>query len=451
MRYVLNAVYLILVLVFSPWLLYAVLFQGKYRQGWAQKGWGQVPLRTQPGPCVWLHAVSVGEVNLLEPLLKRIAQQHPDWQCVISTTTRTGYELACRKYANYTVFYCPLDFSWAVTRALQRIQPDLLVLAELELWPNLIREAQRRGTRVAIVNGRLSEKSFRGYSRVVRWIRPLLGQIDWIAAQTDDYAIRFRTLGAPAERIAVTGSMKFDGASSTRDNPRTRSLAAWAAIEPDDVVFLAGSTQHPEEQLALQTYRQLQACWPRLRLVLAPRHAERFEEVAQLLAQSGLPWTRRSQLRPGQRAERVLLVDTIGELGAWWGVAQIGFVGGSLGKRGGQNMIEPAAYGTAVSFGPNTRNFRDVVSLLLQAEAAQVVHSGPELTAFVENCLSDPESARQMGTRAQQLVRKQVGAADRTLLGLEKLMADRRTTGRIAAPHHLAIFRQQHAQAAPKP
>ena len=422
MRYVLNLLYLMLLLLASPWLFYGACLQGKYRHGWGQKLFGRVPQRTQTGPCVWFHAVSVGEVNVLEPLLKRIAVRNPTWQCVISTTTRTGYELACRKYATQQVFYCPLDFSWSVATALDRIRPDLLVLTELELWPNLIQLAKQRGVRVAVVNGRLSERSFRGYQRIVWWLRTLLPKIDCIAAQTPEYAERFLALGAIPAAVSVTGSIKFDGAVPTRDNPRTRALAHLAAIQPHEWVFLAGSTQQPEEQLALQTYLELHRRWPQLRLIIAPRHAERFQEVADLLRQSGVAWSRRSQLEPSQKVERVLLVDTIGELGAWWGVSQIAFVGGSLGKRGGQNMIEPAAYGTPLSFGPNTRNFRDVVNLLLQSDAAQVVHGGPELTAFVEWCLSSPEAARQMGLRAQQLVRQQVGAADRTLLHLENLL-----------------------------
>ena len=181
--------------------------------------------------------------------------------------------------------------------------------------------------------------------------------------------------------------------------------------------MLAGSTQDPEESLALETYQQLSRESPRLRLILVPRHPERFEAVATLLERSGIRWQRRSQLneRDDGPAARVLLVDSVGELGSWWGTAQIAFVGGSLGRRGGQNMIEPAAYGAAVSFGPRTRNFRDVVQLMLAADAACVVHDQQEFTAFVEGCLSNPEQARQLGLRARQLVEQQLGATERTL------------------------------------
>jgi 3-deoxy-D-manno-octulosonic-acid transferase len=198
-------------------------------------------------------------------------------------------------------------------------------------------------------------------------------------------------------------------------------------LPPEDVVFLAGSTQHPEEALALEVFRQLAPAHPRLRLIITPRHSERFAEVAELLDRSGLPWQRRSSLEAAGPAPsaRVLLIDTIGELAAWWGTARIAFVGGSLGRRGGQNMIEPAAYGAAVSFGPNTSNFRDVVALLLDRQAAQVVQDGDQLQAFVRRCLEDPAFADQLGQRARQLVHEQLGAADRTQRRLEALLATR--------------------------
>ena len=228
--YFLNVAYFITVLVASPWLIYQSIFHGKYREGFAAKFLGSVPARDSTRPCIWLHAVSVGEVNLLAVLLKEIASRRPDVECVISTTTKTGYDLAKTKYAAHTVFYCPLDFSWAVRRAMRRIQPSLLLLAELELWPNLVRAAREHGAKVAIVNGRLSEKSFRGYRRIRRWLAPVLNQIDTIAVQNEDYAHRFRALGMDAARVHVTGSLKFDGAQANRQNPRTQSLRQLAGF-----------------------------------------------------------------------------------------------------------------------------------------------------------------------------------------------------------------------------
>ncbi|MEX2559414.1 MAG: glycosyltransferase N-terminal domain-containing protein, partial [Pirellulales bacterium] len=232
MPYVLNCVYLALLLAASPWLAWRALRQGKYRSGLFERFLGLVPQRQGERPCVWLHAVSLGEVNLLAALLDEIGRRRPHWECVVSTSTLTGHAQAKKKYSGLSVFYCPLDFSWAVRRALRRIRPDALVLAELELWPNLARAAHEQGACVAIVNGRLSDGSFRGYRRL-RWlVGRWLGRIDLVAAQTAEYAERFRTLGARAEAVHVTGSMKFDGAQADRDNPATARLRALAGFAP---------------------------------------------------------------------------------------------------------------------------------------------------------------------------------------------------------------------------
>ena len=448
MPYLLNLAYLLLLLAALPWLVFQAVRTGKYREGYAERFLGRVPRRTSAKRRIWFHAVSVGEVNLLAPLLKLIARERPDWECAVSTTTRSGMALARKKYAGHTVFYCPLDFTWAVRAAMGRVRPDLLVLAELELWPNLIAAARRSGARVAVINGRLSEHSFRGYRRIRPLVAKLLGRIDLLAVQDETYARRFLDLGARPETVHVTGSMKYDGAETERGNPLTRRLAALAGFAADDVVFLAGSTQEAEEAVALEVYRELSRQWPRLRLVLVPRHPERFEAVAKLLDASGLPWQRRTELEGGEGkaeetrgkppvcirgidrntasplpcpAPRVLLVDVVGELGGWWGTAQIAFVGGSLGRRGGQNMIEPAAYGAAVAFGPDTRNFRDIVQTMLAREAAVVLADGRGLRQFVARCLAEPAEAAAMGRRARELVLSQLGATARTLTLLAAL------------------------------
>jgi 3-deoxy-D-manno-octulosonic-acid transferase len=412
----LNAVYVLLLVALAPWLAIQAIRKGKYREGYAEKLLGLVPVRSGDETCVWFHAVSVGEAMLLEPLLTEIRRRKPDWVCVVSTTTKTGYALARSRHPDLTVFYCPLDFSWAVNRAMRRLRPNVLALVELELWPNLIRAAKKHGARTAIVNGRLGEKSFRGYRRLRPLVRRLFQSIDLIAAQNEEYAERFRALGAPAERVVATGSIKFDGAQTDRNNPATERLKQLAGIAEADVVFLAGSTQHPEESLALETYKQLSPEWPKLRLIVVPRHPERFDEAARLLDESGLVWQRRSQLEieGSNPAARALLVDAVGELGAWWGAAQIAFVGGSLCGRGGQNMIEPAAYGAAVCFGPNTWNFREVVGQLLACGAATVVADGAALTQFVVRSLAEPDRARSSGRLAAEFVISQQGATSRT-------------------------------------
>ncbi len=433
MPYLLNVVYCGLLLLASPWFVWAALRKRKYREGYAAKFLGRVPHRVGHRPCVWLHAVSAGEVNLLEPLIGRLRSDFPECECVLSTTTQTGFEIARKKYPELMAFYCPLDFSWAVRAALQRIRPDVLILAELELWPNLIRAASQRGVRIAMVNGRLSERSARGYQRIHWFVRPLLRSLDLIAVQSEEYAQRFLVLGADPRRVHVTGSMKFDGAQTNRANPRTRQLAELAGLAETDLVFLAGSTQSPEEDLAMETFRELMDEFPRLRLILVPRHPDRFDEVAQRLDRSQLPWQRRSELTNSQvKDARILLVDAMGELSAWWGVARIGFVGGSMGTRGGQSMIEPAAYGVAVAFGPRTHNFRDVVRLMLQREAAIVVRDGAELTEFVRGCLDDESRREEFGRRAQELVLQQLGATAKTVALLAELLPERPVRSQVA-------------------
>jgi 3-deoxy-D-manno-octulosonic-acid transferase len=421
MSYVLNICYVALLVVASPWLLWTAVRRGKYREGYAQKLLGLVPRREGSAPCVWLHAVSVGEVNLLGVLVKELRRRRPDLEIVISSTTRTGLELARKKYADLTTFYCPLDFSWACCRAMRRLRPSVLVLAELELWPNLIHAANEEGVKVAIVNGRLGERSWRGYRRIRFFVRRVLARVSLVAVQNDEYLRRFYDLGCTTRQLVSTGSLKYDGASTDRNNPHTVRMRQLAGISADDVVFLAGSTQEGEEEAALEVYRALAAEFPRLRLVLVPRHAERFDEVARMLERAGVPFGRRLQL-PAGASSRILLVDAIGELGAWWGTAEIAFVGGSFGDRGGQNMIEPAAYGAAVAFGPNTWNFRDIVAALLSAEAAVVVRDPPELAAFVRRCLTDKPFAAALGRKAQSLVAANLGATARTVDALLPLL-----------------------------
>jgi 3-deoxy-D-manno-octulosonic-acid transferase len=429
----LNAVYLSALLLASPWVIWSAWKHGKHREGFSAKFLGQVPVRTSYRPCVWLHAVSVGEVNLLASTLETLSRKRPDLECVISTTTKAGYELAVKKYPDHTVFYCPLDFSWAVSRAMRRIRPELLVLAELELWPNLISAAKQQGLKVAIINGRLSDKSFRGYSRLRPLVSKVLRKIDLIAAQNEETAERFRKLGADSSAVVSTGSLKFDGAQTDRNNHRTRELRELAQIASDDLVFLAGSTQNPEEAMAVRIFQSLVPKFPRLKLVLVPRHPQRFDEVAEMLDRSGANWSRRSALVSNDRNKfPVILVDTVGELGAWWGTATVGFVGGSFGSRGGQNMLEPAAYGVATCFGPNTWNFRDIVAQLLKADGAEVVNSEVEFAAFVRSALEDPTWAAELGQRARELVVSQQGATARTVDLLLPLLEQEMTARRAA-------------------
>ena len=375
---------------------------------------------------IWLHGVSVGEVQLLSVLAAEIRRQAENdgrrVDCVISSSTTTGLDVAAKRFGTDHTFPCPLDFTWAVNRVLDKVRPDLLVLGELELWPNLLACAHARGIPIVVANARMSEQSAQGYGRIRPLVRRMLANVSLVIARSQEDADRFTSFAPPGGcDVIVTGSMKFDGVKGDRRAPDVAKLRQLAGFHDDDVVFLAGSTQAPEEQLALDAFAAATPRHPRLRLVIVPRHVERTPEITALLDRSGLRWQLRSRLGtpvaplPADLEARVLLVDTTGELGWWWGTSQIAFVGGSIdGKRGGQNMLEPAAYGAAVAFGPHTRNFRDEVRRLLAADAAVVVADSAALTAFVRNCLETEGFAATLGGRAAELVASQRGSTAAT-------------------------------------
>jgi 3-deoxy-D-manno-octulosonic-acid transferase len=425
----LNAVYLVAFVALLPWVAWRKLSGGRpVAAPWTRFTGGIVP----PPGCeagasrIWFHGVSVGEVQLLSVLAAEIKRQADDAgrriDCVVSSSTTTGLDVAAKRFGVDRTFPCPLDFTWAVNRVLDRVRPDLLVLGELELWPNMLACVHARGIPVVVANARMSEKSAMGYGRIRPIVRRMLEKVSLVIARSQEDADRFTSFAPPEGcDVIVTGSMKFDGVKGDRRAPEVMRLGQLAGFHDDDVVFVAGSTQSPEEQLALDAFHDLTEKHPRLRLVIVPRHVERTPEIAALLDRSGLRWQLRSRLglpgdsRPAAPQARVLLVDTTGELGWWWGTARIAFVGGSLdGKRGGQNMLEPAAYGTAVAFGPHTRNFRDEVRRLLAADAAVVVADGSALTEFVRHCLETAGFATDLGCRAADLVASQRGSTAAT-------------------------------------
>lgn len=423
MRFLLDLAYVMILVVLSPWLLFKAIKTGKYRHGLMAKGSGSAYLRDGPRRCVWFHGVSVGEVHLLRQVVAAFRRRHPDWDCVVSTTTDTGLEEARKHFAGLPVFPWPLDFSWAVNRALGRVRPDLVVLGESELWPNFLAAAEGMAIPIVVINARMSPKSLRNYLRLGSLARRLIGQVSLFAAQTEEYGDHLRRLGARS--VVVTGSVKYDGVNVDRGNPRTRSLGEMLQLTSDDQVLIAGSTQAPEEAIALEVFRQLKPDFPRLRLILVPRQKDRFEEVADLLRRQNVCFSRRSQLAAGAASEvaSVVLVDTIGELGALWGLADIAFVGGSLdGHRGGQNMLEPAAYGAAVLFGPHVWNFRDAATRLLACGGALQVANGTEFAAVARRLLADPALRTSLGDAARAFVRSQQGATERTITLLERLM-----------------------------
>jgi len=409
--------------------------QGKNHRGWKQKLFGLTPRSKTESNAkrIWLHAVSVGEVHLLETLVDQLLKEDKGVQLFISTTTETGYDRATDLFGDkYSVFFFPFDFSWAIRNAISRIAPDLLVLAELELWPNLIHIAADKGLPVMVANGRLSAKSHANYVRLGPLTQPMFRKLTFVGSQNEIYADRFISLGCDPDRVIVTGNLKYDAIETCRHNSKAescRKIAADFGFGPDDMVLIAGSTQIEDEVAAIDAWKNLRERFSKLKLIIVPRHPSRVGEMENLLAQRGLSAVRRSRQKQQVNESDVLIVDVIGELSGWWALADVAFVGGSMGSRGGQNMIEPAAYGVPVCFGPNTVNFKTTVDGLLACRGAYVVNDANELAGFVARMLSAPDESESVGKRAQAFVQQHRGATKRTVEIMKKVAFTERKRG----------------------
>jgi 3-deoxy-D-manno-octulosonic-acid transferase len=423
----LDLAYLTALITASPWLAYRAIARGRYRRALVARFFGGAGLTPTKRPRAWFHGVSVGEVHLLRQVIAAFRARQPEWECVVSSSTDTGVDEARRCFPELPVLVWPLDFSWAVKRALNKVKPRLLVLAEGELWPNMLRAAKQRGIPVAVVNGRFSPRSARRYRRFGAFARPMLHGVSLFAVQTERYAATLRSLGVSSSQIAVTGSVKYDGLIGDRNNEQTGDLGVLFGVDGTDLIWVAGSTQAPEEREVLAIYRRLKARFPKLRLILVPRQRDRFDAVARMVQDTGVPLVRRSGLQtPVVNKNAVILVDSLGDLSAIWGLADIGFVGGSLdGKRGGQNMLEPAAFGTAVIIGDQVWNFRDAAANLVDHGGALQVNSFGGLEAAVASLAANASQRRTLGAAARRFVFSQQGATERTLQALEFLVSPR--------------------------
>jgi len=405
------------------WLL-QMLRHGKHRAGWRAR-LGNVPeqLRRHRAPIFWVHAVSVGEVLAVSGLVAQLRERHPRARVVVSTVTDTGQKLARQRFGAENVFYFPLDFAFAVRPYLQALRPRLVVIAETEFWPNFLRLAREGGARVAVVNARISDRSFPGYRRLRRWLPRVLQNVDLLLAQTDQDRERLLAIGAPAERTRVAGNLKFD-APQPQPPAIVQQLQSAIALAEASPVIVAGSTMEGEEPLLLRAFETVLALHPRAVMILAPRHPERFNHVASMISDLGIRFWRRSEWQPSRSiAGRVFLLDTIGELASLYALATVAFVGGSLVERGGHNILEAAQYGVPVLVGPHTENFRDIVNLFLQAGAARVV--GPaELPLVLRELVENEAERKLMGMRALETLQAHRGATERTLRALEELLSD---------------------------
>ncbi|NBO93020.1 MAG: 3-deoxy-D-manno-octulosonic acid transferase [Planctomycetia bacterium] len=419
----LDALYSLALLLFSPWLAWRAWRTGRYRSTLGERLLG--PLPDAPSKAVWFHGVSVGEIAMLRQLVAAFRRRHPMTPVVVSSTTDTGLEQARKHFPDLCVFVWPFDFSWAVGRVLDRLSPSLVVLGESELWPNFLLAAQKRGVPVVVVNGRMSPRSVARYSLFRPLVCWTLRSLRLACVQSYEHAAAFLALGAMPGRVHVTGNIKYDGAGTDRTNAKTLALGRLLGLRETDRVFVAGSTQPGEERAALDAFRTARERHPSLRLIVAPRAPERFDEVAALVAESGFACVRRSTLSgPLIECPPVVVLDTLGELAAVYGLAEVAFVGGSLDRRrGGQSMIEPAGFGAAVLFGPHVWNFRHTAESLLAIGGAYKVEDAGALTATLLRLLDDEEERRGAGVAARTFVLTQQGATTRTLEMLDGVLA----------------------------
>lgn len=409
-----------------PWWVFQMLRSGKYRAGLRER-LGLVPERirkaAKPG-AIWVHAVSVGEVLAVTNLVRKLQQSNPDHQIFISTTTQTGQYLARARFGEDKAFFLPLDSGVTIRPYLRVLQPSLLILAETEFWPNLLHLMKKRGASIAAVNARISDRSFPRYRRFRWFFSRVLAPVDLFLAQTEEDQSRLVAIGAPAERVHVSGNLKFDvppGAPAAIVQDLRRALPQGSPV------IVCGSTAEGEEEVLLRAFQDCLRRYPAAVMLLAPRHPERFDHVADLVSSLQIPLVRRcAWVAPRPVSGSVFLLDSIGELASAYSLGDVAFVGGSLVPLGGHNILEPAQHGVAIMTGPDTFNFREIIRIFVQNDAIKTVTAqsfSQELLALLPD-----EAAPQrklLGSRAKDLFARYAGATQRTVAALQPLL----TTG----------------------
>jgi 3-deoxy-D-manno-octulosonic-acid transferase len=433
--YFLYSSLLTLALIVSlPYWLFQMARRGKYRQGLWQR-LGRVPAHLAGGssqPTIWVHAVSVGEVLAVSGLVSELRRRWPAWRVVISTTTDTGQNLARTRFGEDSVFYFPLDLGFAIRPYLEAVRPQLIVIAETEFWPNFLRLARRSGARIAVVNARISDRSLPGYQRLRFWLPRILENVDIFLAQTWEDRNRLVAIGAPEQRVDVSGNLKFDINPPPPPEVIASLRQSFHAAGAGPILVCGSTVDEEEERMLLQAFQNLLPTHPRAVMILAPRHPERFGVVETLLESLGIRFWKRSLWSGEPIVGGVLLLDSIGELAAVYGLADIAFVGGSLVPKGGHNIIEPARHGVAIVVGNFTDNFRDVIWLFQTRQAVRQV--GPaELPLVFMELIADEEARKTLGKNALDTLHSQTGATEKTLAALEKLLPNPQVA-KTAAP-----------------
>jgi 3-deoxy-D-manno-octulosonic-acid transferase len=403
----------------------------KYVTGLSQR-LGKLPaIPPHDHPVIWIHCVSVGETEAARPLVRALLDRFPSHRLVISTTTVTGQRVARHAFGKEAaaVFYFPIDWAWTVRRVLRALQPAAVLIMETELWPHLLRECRARAIPVALVNGRISETSFRRYRLIHSFMRRVLNDLSVALMQSDRDAARIRELGLAPDRILMTGNVKFDSAETATDEAETASLRLRFGFSQTSPLVVAGSTHAPEEMVVIDAFKQLRNLQPSARLLIAPRHPERFSEVATVLSKSGLKWARRSdEQEPEDEGCDVILLDSVGELRAAYPLATVAFVGGSIAPYGGHNVLEPASLGVAVVTGAHTENFAAITKALVDENAVvqlpklETSQAPTELASVLGELLADEARRREIGRRALTVCNQNRGATERTIQVIESIL-----------------------------
>jgi 3-deoxy-D-manno-octulosonic-acid transferase len=393
---------------------------GKYRKSIGPK-LGMVPAETfiamQGTPRIWLHAVSVGEATAAAPIVKALRQHLPGACIVVSTSTETGQEMARKIVSGVTSFiYYPLDFPWVVRKMIDRVRPDVFAAVETEIWPNFMRACKERKIRVLLVNGRISPRSFRRYYKTRFFWEKILGLADEIGAISDVDSRRLQSIGVPEKKVHVFGNAKYDSLAARVDRSLQEEVSRALAIPPETHVFVAGSTHEGEEEIVLNVYRELLRTHPDFLLIMVPRHIERGAKVVRIASAAGFPDSiRMTEIRAGRArtTERVIVIDVIGELFKAYSLASVVFCGGSLVPKGGQNILEAAAWGKVVFYGPHMDDFSSESDLLERSDSGMPVREGRELLEGILRLMADPDMLRKKGEAGRMAIASNQGASQR--------------------------------------
>lgn len=422
-----NLVYLLALILVSPIALYRRIRFGRYRDGWGNR-FGRIERKNKDRKCIWIHAVSVGEVNAIVTVVRELEKRFPNYEPVISTTTDTGYARAKSLLGEkHTVFYFPLDLSWVMKRVFMNIDPAACILVELEVWPNLCRTAEEKKIPVIVINGRISQRSFSRYKIIGWFVKRIFEKLTLVLSQTEEYAERFKGLGCPAERVIVTGSLKYDTAQIADKVDGSDQLGAELNIGKE-MFWVAGGTGVDEEKIILDVYKRLkdEKVSGNLRLAIVPRKPERFDEVAELIKQYGFELTRYSQVKGKKdtkvKSDTVILGDTMGDLRKFYSLAGVIFAGRSLVQMGGSDMMEAAALGKCTIFGPYTFNFKQTVDDLLAGDGAIMVNDREGLIQAIRKCLDEPNLAKRIAVNGQNIIRKNQGATQKSIEKIAKIL-----------------------------